>query len=632
LLEQPEPITDKLGMADLPVLAFLLLIVPALLFGWCVRRRHGRTVCYYLQVPSRCGLTGIAFARRLLDRAGIGGTRIAPARRFWATNHYNPLTREIRLSTAVYASTSVSALGIAAHEVGHAIQHAQGYAFSWLRTILFPVTSVCSLLGIVALGFGIIEGSTSMTWAGVALFGSCLVLPLITLPVEFDASSRARAMIAEAGIVEPEELSAIDQVLHMAALTYVARVLQAASCLFVLVLVLWVGHDASTRFLTEGEYSLWVVAGMQCLGVVWLAWYRKRAPAQSALDARVLNNTANALAEQGELAEAISTYSEAISIDPRLAQAYANRGETYARTGQLDEALVDLDKAIELDLGLGAVRASRGRVHFLRHEYDAALADYEEALRLAPDIAPFLRICQGDIWLARGETGQAIRMYGEALEHQKSRAAALCSRGLAWFLRDDFDRALTDLDEAIGLAPGEAVAYNNRGAVFLKQGDYARALTDLQTAIGLNPKHPNAFKNLAWLQATCPDASFRDGGQAVANATRAMELAGSPGRAWLDILAAAHAEAGQFDEAVRCQEEHLAASPAAARDDHEARLKLYRDGQPFRAEQPTLRFPSTKDWTMEDSDPDGDSWTEAEPLIFPLIHPTSAPGNNHFVP
>jgi tetratricopeptide (TPR) repeat protein len=132
------------------------------------------------------------------------------------------------------------------------------------------------------------------------------------------------------------------------------------------------------------------------------------------------------------------------------------------------------------------------------------------------------------------------------------------------------------------------VTYNNRVAVLLKLGEYSRALADLEQARRLLPNLPNVYKNLAWLQATCPDPAFRDGSAAVANATRALQLANARPVEWLAILAAGHAEAGNFEEAVRLQTHCLAEARPEDLGAMKDRLELYRNGQPYRDGWPGL--------------------------------------------
>jgi Tfp pilus assembly protein PilF len=218
----------------------------------------------------------------------------------------------------------------------------------------------------------------------------------------------------------------------------------------------------------------------------------------------------------------------------------------------------------------------------MRKEHEAALAELDEVLRLVPENLATVRLHQGNVWMDMGQYDRAIEAFTEALDRGGHWALARCNRGLAYLRQGDLRRALADSDEAIRLEPKEAIAYNNRGTVQIKLGDYAAALADLRTAQRLDPRQPNALKNLAWLQATCPDAAYRDGAEAVANATRAIQRAGAAGSEWLDILAAAHAEAGNFELAVRHQQEFLAHCLPSSRAEQEARLDLYRAGRPSR--------------------------------------------------
>jgi Zn-dependent membrane protease YugP/Flp pilus assembly protein TadD len=588
--DQLDLVLEWFAGADFGFCAHLLLFVPALLLVRWTRRRYGKAVNHYLQVPSRSGLSGLLVARRLLEQAGVRGVRISLSHGFWRTNHYHPLNREIVLSNGVYAGGSVSALSVAAHEVGHAVQYARGYRLAWLRLILVPVTRTCFVLGLAVLLLGLVQGSTQLAWTGVGLFAGCILFPLVTLPVELDASARARDLLVAAGIVQPDEQHGVDDVLRGAALTYAAWAIQAAWCLLVVATYFWLWPPLQASgplggmqmWMATDSPLTWTATDIPLLVLLYLMLNRKRLRTKSAPSASEWTDTANLLLQEDELGEAIAAFNMAIRLDPHLARAYANRAVAYARAGRLDDALVDADKAIRLTPDKAEPRACRGYVRMLRKEYDAARADYDEAARLAPENLPLYKFSQADIWMTRGEHDRAIRAYTEAANDAGYRGIALCNRGFAWMSKGDLDRALADLDEAITLGPGEAIAYNNRGVVYTKRGDYQRALADLQTAIQLNPQHPNAYKNLAWIQATCPDDSLRDGAQALANITRARQLARDTADAWLDILAAAHAETGNFAEAVRCQERWLAQASPAPQADQQARLQLYRAGQPFR--------------------------------------------------
>jgi Flp pilus assembly protein TadD len=153
---------------------------------------------------------------------------------------------------------------------------------------------------------------------------------------------------------------------------------------------------------------------------------------------------------------------------------------------------------------------------------------------------------------------------------------------LAWYLQNQLERAIADLDQAIRLAPADAASFNNRGAAHLKVGNYTKASTDLREAIRLEPTFPNPYRHLAWLQATCPQPEYRDGAAAVANATRAIELAAGKPVEWFATLAAAHAEAGNFDEAIKVQTKCQDESTPETAVKWQVQLDLYRANQAFR--------------------------------------------------
>lgn len=188
----------------------------------------------YSKVRSIRGLTGAQAAQILLDQAGIHDVRIVPAHGF-LSDHYNPLSKELALSEQVYNSNSVAAIGVATHEAGHAIQHATHYFPLWARSALVPLASIGSNLGLLVMAVGLAFSQT-VVLVGAVLFGAVLLFQLVTLPVEFNASSRAKRLVVEAGIVYPEERIGIDAVLNAAAMTYVAA---AVSTLLTLLYYLW---------------------------------------------------------------------------------------------------------------------------------------------------------------------------------------------------------------------------------------------------------------------------------------------------------------------------------------------------------------------------------------------------------
>ena len=195
----------------------------------------------YSQVRSASGMTGAQAAERLLRAAGISDVQVGHVAGD-LTDHYNPSRKVLNLSDTVYNSTSVAAIGVAAHECGHAIQHAHGYVPLNLRTAIVPVANIGSSLAwpVILLGLFInSESSQLIINIGILLFSFAVVFQLITLPVEFNASRRALTLLEEQGILGQQELPYTKKVLGAAALTYVASA--AASILQLLRLILLFG-------------------------------------------------------------------------------------------------------------------------------------------------------------------------------------------------------------------------------------------------------------------------------------------------------------------------------------------------------------------------------------------------------
>ncbi|HLV02945.1 MAG TPA: zinc metallopeptidase [Acidobacteriota bacterium] len=200
---------------------YLLWIAPALLLSlwasWRVRSNFGK----YSQVRSARGLTGAQAAAEILRQNGLSDVKILRAQGL-LSDHYNPLNRTLNLSEGVYDSTSVAAIGIAAHEAGHALQHAEGYKPMWLRSVLVPTANIGSSLGYMVMLFGLLLAQPNLVLVGAVLFSAVLLFQVVTLPVEFNASSRAKALILDYGIISEREREGVDKVLNAAALTYVA--------------------------------------------------------------------------------------------------------------------------------------------------------------------------------------------------------------------------------------------------------------------------------------------------------------------------------------------------------------------------------------------------------------------------
>jgi len=200
---------------------YLLVMLPSLALVLFAQHRVNSTFQKYSQVPNQQRLTGADVARRILDANGLNDVPIEPVRG-QLTDHYDPRDRTLRLSESVYGNRSVAAMGVAAHETGHALQHAQNYAPLGLRSSLVPVAGFGTQLGPIVLIAGVVIGVTQLAWVGIAMFAAATLFALVTLPVEFNASSRAMQQLTTLGIVDRTEYSQDRKVLNAAALTYVA--------------------------------------------------------------------------------------------------------------------------------------------------------------------------------------------------------------------------------------------------------------------------------------------------------------------------------------------------------------------------------------------------------------------------
>lgn len=205
----------------------LLFIVPGLLLGLWAQAKIRSAYATASRIPSRRGLTGAETAKAIMDYEGVSDVDVEATPGF-LSDHYHPLLHKLRLSEEVYGSSSLAAVGIAGHEVGHAIQHARRYVPMYLRSALVPFHTIGSILGQLALGIGAflaVYGLWIGKWmllAGIAGFSIVFLFSLVTLPVEFNASRRAMAILVNRGLVDRDEMPAVKGVLDAAALTYVA--------------------------------------------------------------------------------------------------------------------------------------------------------------------------------------------------------------------------------------------------------------------------------------------------------------------------------------------------------------------------------------------------------------------------
>lgn len=222
---------------------YLLFMAPAfilmLLAQWYVKSAYNK----WSRVPARSRITGAQAAERLIRTGRLYGVDVEQIRGH-LNDHYDPRTQVLRLSQGVYQSNSVAALAIAAHELGHAMQDQEGYAPLRLRSMLVPAVNIGSYLGWLFIIIGLVIGWTGLAWLGVIVFSGGVVFALATLPVEFNASARAKQLLVESGIIVGEdEQRGVNAVLNAAALTYVAALVTALlQLLYYVTLVLGMGR------------------------------------------------------------------------------------------------------------------------------------------------------------------------------------------------------------------------------------------------------------------------------------------------------------------------------------------------------------------------------------------------------
>lgn len=211
-----------------------VLILIGLLLSMAASAKVNSTYARYARVGARCGMTGAEAAKRLLNSQGIYDVTVrrVPGK---LTDHYDPRNKTVNLSESVYGSTSIAAIGVAAHEVGHAIQHANSYAPLTIRNAIIPVTNIGSKLSIPLILLGVVMSFQPLVTVGIVAFSLMAVFQLITLPVEFNASSRALATLNGEHYLDEEEVYGARKVLSAAALTYVAALVMSLAQLMRLV-------------------------------------------------------------------------------------------------------------------------------------------------------------------------------------------------------------------------------------------------------------------------------------------------------------------------------------------------------------------------------------------------------------
>jgi Zn-dependent membrane protease YugP/tetratricopeptide (TPR) repeat protein len=612
----------------------VLFPIGALLVALSMRRwtsKWFQRVCAQVgDLPSSCALSGHDVAVRLLQASGLRGVAVMS---MGTINCYHPWKRQIRLRPDTYRSTSLTALATAAHEVGHAQHFSEGIWRCRLRNVLWPICWAVPFLGAISAILCILaDVHLSGFWLLVGILIVCtLVVALrlpISLPLERDASQRARKLARENGLLADHEQVAFDRVLSAAWKTHASAeaqrwiVLAAIACFLVdsplhesfsfppandplsiaalpgpemaIQPVSVVPHATANQADSENDDSEpeylnsipWLplfsplVLAVVFIPLALLGRSKRQGPTRES-KAALWNNAASALHAKGQYEAAIVQFSSAIELSPSCTAAWYNRGQVQVTLGRLEKAVDDFDTAARLAPHFLDAITARGQARLLLGQHGPGFADLESVLAQSPANTNAL-VTYSDFCQRRGDFERAISVWTSAIQAAPQNGVFYRTRGLMHYFQGAHDRAISDQTEAIRLDPTDAIARNNRGAALLKLGNWAAAKEDLRAAVQLDPKLPNSFRHLAWLQATCPNPEYRTGTEAVSNATQALELTNWKQHEWYEVLAAAYAEAGNFEQAIHWQQKYLDASPADLRTMSEGRILLFRDGKPFR--------------------------------------------------
>jgi tetratricopeptide (TPR) repeat protein len=285
--------------------------------------------------------------------------------------------------------------------------------------------------------------------------------------------------------------------------------------------------------------------------------------------------------------EAIRLYTKAIKsgelAGEQLKRVYKGRGYAWYGKGDYDRAIADYTKAIEIDPKDATTYYSRGCVWGQKGDYDKAIADYTKAIEIDPKVTGAY-INRGNAWSYEGNYDKAIADYTKAIEIDPKVTRAYYGRGRAWGEKGDYDKSIVDLTKAIEINPKLSYAYDSRGYAWRKKGDYNKAIADYNKAIEIDQKDAYSYAGLAWLLAVCLESQFRNGVRAIELGKKAVDLRGTAGN--IGTLAAAYAEAGRFQEAIKTQERAITKLKQEGGTQYlpefEKHLSSYKAGKPWR--------------------------------------------------
>jgi len=294
-----------------------------------------------------------------------------------------------------------------------------------------------------------------------------------------------------------------------------------------------------------------------------------------------------------EYSKAIEYYNQAIKINPKYDLAYSGRGYAYWGKLEYDKAIEDYTKTIEINPKFDCAYIQRGRIYEEKSEYDKAISEYNQAIQVDPkDSWAYTEL--GNIYRKKGEYdkgndeyNKAINYYTKQIQINPKEAWIYNNRGNIYIGKGEYDKAIEDYTQAILKSESDCLCqyHNRRGNAYEKKGEYDKAFEDYNKAIEINPKFVEAYKGMSWLLATCPDEKYRNGEKAIEFAKKATELEPKDFAFW-DTLAAAYAEAGKFEDAVKTQEKAIEMlnekDKAKKLSEYTERLNFYKANKPWR--------------------------------------------------
>jgi tetratricopeptide (TPR) repeat protein len=291
-----------------------------------------------------------------------------------------------------------------------------------------------------------------------------------------------------------------------------------------------------------------------------------------------------AYSEKGQLDKALSDWTAAIQLNSKSATVWYNRGHDYGVIGDTDKAISDYTAAIQLNPRYLIAYVNRGNKYSEKRSYKLGIRDATMAIQLNPKHANAYHN-RGAYYAETGEFDKAIADLTEAIRLNPKIATTFYGRATTYEDIEKFDKAIADYDRVVRIAPNDSDDYAARGRAYFKKGNYEEAASAFQKALQLSPSNDFALGGLAWLKATCPDASLRDGKESIRMSTRACELSKWSEQDHLQALAAAYAESGDFDQAVKYQTQAIKMKSAYGPVDKETRehLALYQAHKPARS-------------------------------------------------